>query len=375
MLKNSVQKKLNGSAFLFSAGRESLLALFRAMNVRAGEEIIVQGYTCAIIPNAIHAAGGVPVYVDIDRDTLNLDCDAVEQRITPRTRAVICQHTFGIPADFARLRAICDAKKILLIEDLAHVIPDDKGPPIGHVGDVALLSFGRDKAASGITGSALVVRKSDLCASLASYEKNADRLSTLTIVQLLNYPQAYAIARPFMGIKIGFAFLKLLRSMKLLSPVLTEDEKNGIMTPVLHRLPNVCAYLVAREIDNLACINDHRRSLTALYLDAAKKHGWDYPQSITEALPLQKFPIFVEGAPRVRAELKKKNIHLDDGWTGCVVCPASANLTNAGYAPGSDPEAENASTMILNLPTHPTMSHAQALRLIDCLVNLLPSRA
>ena len=121
-LRSALAEKFNADAFLFATGRESLLALFRGMDLKPGEEVIVQGYTCVVVPNAIRAAGGVPVYVDIEKETLNLDPEEVERAITNRTRAVLCQHTFGIPSDLERLRSICDAHNLLLIEDCAHAV-------------------------------------------------------------------------------------------------------------------------------------------------------------------------------------------------------------------------------------------------------------
>jgi len=140
-LRSALEQSFGGRAFLFGSGREALLGLLRALGLRSGEEVIVQAYTCVVVPNAIHTAGGVSVYADIDGDTLNLDCDDVERRITPRTRAVIAQHTFGIPADLRRLRTLCTERGIVLIEDCAHVLPDDAASPLARTGDFTLLSF------------------------------------------------------------------------------------------------------------------------------------------------------------------------------------------------------------------------------------------
>ena len=135
-LENALGNAYKGEVITFGSGRESLLALLRALKLQTGEEVIVQGYTCVVVPNAIHAAGMVCVYADIDRETLNLNIEAVEAAITPKTRAIICQHTFGIPADTAKLRDICDRHSLILIEDCAHVLPDEKGPQaIGKLGD------------------------------------------------------------------------------------------------------------------------------------------------------------------------------------------------------------------------------------------------
>src|SRR3989344_4808478 len=143
-LRSELSRSFASSAALFGSGRDALLASLRALELKSGEEVIIQAFTCVVVPNAVHAAGGVPVYADIDPETLNLDLEKIQRSITPRTRAVICQHTFGIPVDTKRLRAICDKRKIALIEDAAHVIPENGGvgSGIGAHSDVLIFSFG-----------------------------------------------------------------------------------------------------------------------------------------------------------------------------------------------------------------------------------------
>ncbi len=371
-LRQELERRFGMRAFLFASGREALQALLRSLQVRPGEEVIIQGYTCVVVPNAIHAAGAAPAYADVDPETLNLDPEEVERALTRRTRAVICQHTFGIPAETKRLRELCNEHRILFIEDCAHVLPDETGPhEIARDGDALLLSFGRDKAISGIAGGAVLVRDPEIAEILRKEEERAIHLSRITILRLLSYPLAYAVARPFYGIGIGKAFLWLLSKLRIMPSVLEPEEKEGHATPLFHRIPNACAALALWQFQKLQRINNHRRSLTRFYLEHARTHGWKFPQAINSDLPLQKFPIFTKNAEVIRRSLKRKNIHLDDGWTGCVVCPSSVKLTETGYIPGSDPEAEAASEMILSLPTHPTMTLHQAQRLEQALHALL----
>ncbi|MDO8648287.1 MAG: aminotransferase class I/II-fold pyridoxal phosphate-dependent enzyme [Candidatus Peregrinibacteria bacterium] len=364
-LRSELSTAFNGDAVLFASGREALLCLFKALKLRPGEEVIVQAYTCVAVPNAIHAAGAVPVYADIDRETLNLNLVTVMEAITPRTRALLCQHTFGIPSPVKELRALCDAKGIILIEDCAHVLPDATGPmEIGKYGDFLMLSFGRDKAISGVAGGALISRKSELHPALREAEERASSPSLYATLRWMLYPLAYAKARPFIGLGIGKAYLKVLRALHLLPAILDAEEKRGHMSPVLARIPNACAALALAQWRRRKSINDHRRSLTAFYADAARKRGWETVPAAQGNLPLQKFPIFVRGAAQIRASLKRQNIHLDDGWTSCVICPASVDPSVAGYQTGADPSAEQVSREILSLPTHPGMTMAQAQRLV-----------
>jgi dTDP-4-amino-4,6-dideoxygalactose transaminase len=365
-LRTELAKRFDADVFLFASGREALLALLRALGGTSGEEIVVQAYTCAVLPNAIHAAGKVPVYAEIERDTLNIDCDELEKVITPHTRAVICQHTFGIPADTQRLRGICTRRNLLLIEDCAHIIPDETGPAtIGKLGDFVLLSFGRDKAISGITGGAILSRKPETSARLAEEEEHSVSFGFIRIKRLLLYPLVYAMARPLYGLGIGKALLVLARWIGALVPILSRAEKQGRMEPILHTLPNACASLALAELRELRSINDHRRMLTKLYCAEAANGQWPIVQSVRADLPLQKFPLFMKDADGIRAALKKRNIHLNDGWTGCVVCPPGIDFDPVNYVPGSDPQAEAACEQILSLPTHPTITIGQAHSLIE----------
>ncbi len=359
-------------AFTFSSGRESLLAILKALHYQRDEEVIVQGYTCVVVPNAIIAAGMVPVYADIERDTLNIDLDDLEAKITPKTRAIICQHTFGIPAFTKRLRDMCDRHSLALIEDCAHIMPDASGPKeIGHLGDVMFCSFGRDKAISGVAGGAVICTRKDICEELSKLYNDAQDLGLIRIKMFVLYPILYALAKPIYGLGIGKALLVIASKLKMLVPILTRSEKAGKMQAQLHRIPNACAALALDQLHRLKEINDHRRMLTKFYFDEGTKHNWPMLLGVTPDLPLQKFPLFVDKAERIRQQLKKHNIHLHDGWTGCVICPAAADGEAVGYKDGQDPDAEMAGEQILSLPTHPTTTLTQAKELVQTLNPLL----
>ena len=371
-LRRDLATRTGYDVSLFASGREALLALLRALDLPSGSEVIVQGFTCVVVPNAIKAAGLRPVYADIDRETLNLTPETVAAAASPITRVVICQHTFGIPAPTEALRAQCDAQGWILIEDCAHVLPDHDGPTdILRFSDHAICSFGRDKAISGIGGGAALSRHPETANRLRTIEQKAPETSFWSVVRLLEYPGRMAhIVRPLTGIRLAGPVLALKKALGLFAPVLTAEEKAGRMPFAVRKIPNACAALARWQLGQLERVNGHRRMLTRRYLEASGKNGWPVMRGIRPSLPLQKFPMFVPNAAATRASLKKENVHLDDGWTGCVVCPESCDVGAAGYAPGSDPAAETAAESVLSLPTHPTMTVEQA----DELCTLLASR-
>jgi perosamine synthetase len=365
-LRSSIQYWFDAKCFLFSSGREGMLGLLRSLDFETGSEIIVQGYTCVALPNAIHAAGYTPIFVDIDPATLNIHSGDLEKKITARTKAIICQHTFGIIADTQNLREICDKHHIVLIEDLAHVLPDVSGPDsLGINADYMMLSFGRDKAISGICGGAIVSRHDIVSDELEEEEQRAKEMSLWSTFRILLYPSIYAIARTIYNIGLGKIMLVVSRKLTLLLPIINAKEKKGTQSPILKKMPNACAALAGRELKNMHSINNHRRVLTKLYIEAAEKYHWDIPGSISPDFPLQKFPILTEDADAMRIALKKHNIYLDDGWTGSAVCPRSVQLSTTGYSEGSCPKAEEIAASIVTLPTHITMTMTQAKRLIS----------
>lgn len=371
-LRTELGTVIAGETMLFASGRQSLLAVLMAAGIKAGDEVIVQGYTCTVVPNAIQVAGATPIYADIDPDTLNLTTETVQASLTDRTRAVIVQHTFGIPGPVMQLRQLLKGKNILLIEDMAHVLPDKVDDSIGREGDCAILSFGRDKAISGVSGGAVISRHRELSNALRVLEKDAKDVSWTTVLRHLEYgSRMHSLVRPFAGTTFLKVMLKLLSILRLIEPVLTAEEKKGKMPKTLQHLPNACAALTRTSLSTLSKMNEHRRMLTSLYLTAAKEHGWTYPQSITPEMALQKFPIFLKNADTIRATLRKQKIFLEDGWNTCTICPLDVPESAVQYERGTDPQAESVCQEIVNLPTHPLTTVEDAQRLITALQKLL----
>ncbi len=371
-LSEALDRWFSGDCSLFYSGRESLLALLKACNFPEGSEVIIQGYTCVALPNAISAAGYIPVFVDADMQTLNMNVDAVKNAMTTNTKAIICQHTFGIPADTKRLRSIADAHKALLIEDCAHCIPDVTGPKvIGKYADAIMLSFGRDKAISGVTGGAVITKNAKLTNNMQKQRALQKHKGMLHIKTLLLYPSLYFVARPLYSILIGKALLHISAKLRILIPVLTTKEKEGTQNQALHSMPNACCGLALWQLKKLHSLNNHRRTLVMFYLQQAKEYGWDIPSDVNEHLPLQKFPLYVENADVIRQSLKAKHIYLDDGWTGASLCPRGVNAAKAGYKKGTCKEAERIGFEILTLPTHMVTTKVQAEKLVSTLKALL----
>lgn len=128
-----------------------------------GDEVITTPLTFAATANAIVHAGATPVFADVKPNTMNIDPDDVEARITPRTRAILPVHFAGRPCDMGRLRELAQRHGLLLIEDAAHAIESRyHGRKVGALGDIACFSFYVTKNMTSVEGGMLCTDDGDL---------------------------------------------------------------------------------------------------------------------------------------------------------------------------------------------------------------------
>jgi dTDP-4-amino-4,6-dideoxygalactose transaminase len=131
--------------------------------LKPGDEVILPSFTFSSTANAIVLLGGMPVFVDIRADTLNLDERLVEAAITPRTRAILPVHYAGIPAEMDAINAIARRHGLVVIEDAAQAYGSTyRGRPAGALGDMGAFSFHATKNLHCGEGGALVVNGESL---------------------------------------------------------------------------------------------------------------------------------------------------------------------------------------------------------------------
>jgi len=151
-------------------GSVALEVALRAMDLECGDEVIVPPITFVSTATSVMISHGVPVFADIDPDTLNLSPAAVEAAVTPRTRAIIAVHFGGHPADVDALAAIARRYRLALIEDAAHAHGAAwRGTPVGNFGAAATFSFQAFKLATAGEGGAVLTNLSALAEKVWSY--------------------------------------------------------------------------------------------------------------------------------------------------------------------------------------------------------------
>lgn len=128
------------------------------LDIRPGDEVIMPSFTFASTANAVVLRGGVPIFVDIRRDTLNIDEKHIESVVTSRTRAIFPVHYAGVPAEMDEINAIAARHGLLVVEDAAQALGSEyKGRPAGSLGHLAAFSFHETKNLISGEGGALAI--------------------------------------------------------------------------------------------------------------------------------------------------------------------------------------------------------------------------
>lgn len=166
------------AAFLTSSGTDALEMAALVLDLQPGDEVIMPSWTFPSTANAVALRGAVPVFVDVEAATLNIDPACIERAITPHTKAVFCVHYAGVGCEMEALQTLCSERRLALVEDAAQGFGAAwNNKPLGSWGDLGMFSFHATKNIGCGEGGALIVNRSELVprAEIA-WEKGTNRL-------------------------------------------------------------------------------------------------------------------------------------------------------------------------------------------------------
>ena len=154
-------------------GTNALVVALNQLNIKTGDEILVPPYTFIATITAVLSNGAMPVFVDIDPETYQIDPAKLEAKITPRTKAIMPVHILGLPADMDRIMAIAEKHNLVVVEDAcqAHLAEYDH-KKVGTIGNAGCFSFQNSKNLAIGEGGAVVSNDEafmDRCFSYQNY--------------------------------------------------------------------------------------------------------------------------------------------------------------------------------------------------------------
>lgn len=150
-------------AVAVSSGTAALHAIVRALSLGPGDEVLVPSFTFAASVNPILYEGAIPVFVDIEPDTFNVDPVDLERKITRRTRALVAVDVFGHPAEWNEIQRIADRHGLRVIDDCCEALGAEyRGKSLGQMGNAAAFSFYPNKVMTTGEGGMIVTDDEDL---------------------------------------------------------------------------------------------------------------------------------------------------------------------------------------------------------------------
>ena len=361
-------------AFSFNSGRSALLAILTALGIGEGDEVLLQAFTCNAAVNPILLRKALPVFVDID-DKLNLSVESLKKKITPRTRAIIVQHTFGYPARLEHILKIAKENNLYLIEDCAHSLGARyKRRLCGTFGDASFFSLGRDKIISSVFGGMAITGNDKTGTEIKRFREGIGFPSDLWIFQQLLHPLLVNyIAIPVYGAdrRLGKVLLGAFHKLFILSKAVSRKEKKGEMPELfVRKMANALAVLAENQFRKLERFNRHRREMAEFYRQKLKdRFEMPFLEEEEGAFPIfMRFPILTnKNTDQILKKAAERKIYLNDAWRKSPIVPEDTDLEKMRYKLGSCPRAEELAKRIVNLPTHINISFEKAGRIVNFL--------
>lgn len=358
--------------FTFFKGRVALYAILKAMGVKHGDEVILPGFTCIVVSNAIIYLGAIPVYIDIDPDTYNIDPVKLEDgkgRLwqVERAKVIIAQHTFGIPAAMDKICQIAKKYNLYVIEDSCHALGSKyKDKEVGKIGDAAFFSSQWSKPITTGLGGWTVVNSPELKGKIKKIHEGLIKPSTwenlilktqyiiysnLVTPSLFWFAQNTYRAFSKYGIAIGSSSIRELEGTM---PKGYEKKMSIWQREILENK--------FKEIDKTIA---HRKWVTSFYEHLLKKKGLETAKQpkYCETIFLR-YPFLVKNKKKVLREAQRKRIELGD-WFLSPVHPNLEGWEKAGYRKGTCPVAEEICHHIINLPTHPGIGEKEIKKTVE----------
>ena len=364
-------------AFSFCAGRAALYMLLKAMGIREGDEVIVQGFTCSVVPKSIIYLGAKPIYADINADDYGLTLESVRKRVSEKTRVVVIQHSFGIPCHAMEdIIAFCKGRGIFTIEDCAHTLGIPyKDKLLGTFADAAFFSTDHTKYISTSVGGFAITNDEKIGRTLQNLYQDIPELTQ----------------KEQKGIKFQFVSMNIMRNKRVLFLLRHRvlhiiediawrffDKYCYYMTD--YRSTNFPSYTFPAKLSNLQCMiglsqikrlseNIHRRhDLAEKYKNLLDKR-YLLPKDISAPL---RFPILYDNLKTKKLEEVMRGLFAIENWfSPALECIREDDFDRFYYNPSECPVAQYVAAHIVNLPVHLKISDKEVeeiCRRMNCLL-------
>jgi dTDP-4-amino-4,6-dideoxygalactose transaminase len=305
-----------------ASGTDALHLCLNAFGIGKGDEVITTPFTFIAAAEAIAYVGARPVFADIDRETLNIDPQKVQEKITSKTKAIIPVHLFGLPADMKEIMEIARSYKLKVIEDCAQSFGARyQDRIVGSIGDAGCFSFYPSKNLGAYGDGGMVITNND-----EIHKK---------INMLRNHGSKNSYRHEFIGFN--------------------------------SRLDEIQAAILRIKLKHIETYNNKRRSIASIY-SSILEEAVQCPPEIPDRIHVyHQYTIRSNKRDRIIKALNENSI------ASVIYYPLPLHLQNVfrylGYSRNDFPESESASKEVLSLPIYPELEPEKARYIAETVLN------
>lgn len=377
MSESSQKESPPTPAAFFWKGRVALYAILKSLGIGQGDVVVVPGYTCVVVPAAVYFAGAKPIYADIDPATFNTDLTQI-QRVSENQplRAIIIQHTYGLPADIGPIRRWAAEKGIFLIEDCCHglgsLYRDSADAPwqqVGQLADAAFFSSQWSKPIPTGLGGWVVTQNAELADKMQAFAQTECVPPGWTEANLLRLQVGMykKLFRPGLFWKAQAALRWLSKRGLMIGSSTTGELQMELADDYAKQITPWQRKLILAGLQQVDTQRQQRKTLHAYYDELLATAGLPVFNIPAYADPvLLRYPVRVREKQKVLSAAKAAQIELGD-WFDHPLHPAGLDLKPLGWSEGLCPAGEKAAAEVVNLPMHGRVKPEDARRAVELL--------
>lgn len=356
---------------LYWKGRVALYSILKAMELNKDDEVIIPALTCVVVPNAIIYAGLKPVYVDVEESTFNIDVSLIESVITEKTKAIVCQNTFGLSSNIENILSIAKKYNLYTIEDCTHGFGGYyNGKPNGSYCDAAFYSTQWNKPFSTGIGGFLVVNNNSLFLKLKKFEANKSKpgfgeVSLLKFLLLFRKVFINKYTQPFL-----VSFYRFLSKNNFILGSNQGDELNSNEMPknYFKDISNVQIKAGIKSLSGLKELNRLRFNNAKDYSKFLKSNNKNHVrEEYFKNHMFLKYPVLVKDREAFTESARRMKIVLGD-WFVSPLHPVEGELNKWFFETTKFPVASRLAKCLVNLPTD-VKDNSDVIRFLEININ------
>lgn len=336
-------------------GTDALIIALKSLGIKEGDEVITTDYTFFATAEAIRFVGATPVFCDVELDTYNIDPSQIEEKITDKTKAIICVHLFGNACKMDEINDIAKRHNLYVVEDAAQAINSQyKGKNVGNLGDVACFSFFPTKNLGCFgDGGMITTNDDDLATIIRALKVHGSGENGMKAYAILNDEEVEVVEQ-------NSGDNTVYNPLKYYNYLIGHNS----------RLDEIQAAILRIKLKHLDEYTENRRSISHGYIEALKDTSLVMPTETEGGKHV--FHLFIlqsENREEIESKLKEKGIATGTYYK--VPMHLQKAFNDLGYKKGDFPNAEYLSERTFAIPLFPEMNDEERKYIINSIKEIV----